>query len=1065
MDRMATTDGPDPSFQQVTSVGGFAYGVINADIHVFANGEPLYLLANWQPEPDADVDWLRQMPSRMLNARRAVVPFTSRDQELADLRQWRDGGGPRLSVRWLHGPGGQGKTRLAAQLAAESLTAGWKVVAAFHGPDADRPEPGSHDIALTGTAGLLLVVDYADRWLLSNLTWLLKNALLHQVGVPTRVLMIGRSLDAWPAISAILDTYRAHTSAQRLPDLPADHGRRTMFTAARDRFAAIYRHPRPTTILPPVQLDSPEFGLTLAVHMAALVAVDAAVRGERPPEGMDALTRYLLNREQLHWRRLYHDGITETGSGYRTPGDVMNHAVFTAALTGALDRTAGTALLEHLGLGPNVEQILHDHTVCYPPAEPNQPTVLEPLYPDRLAEDFLALTLPGHHTDYPAQNWAPNTATALLTTRSHDDSTSPVLSRSITFLAAATDRWPHVGSTCLYPLLRKYPDLAIKAGGTALTTLATSRSVTIELLESLEPLLPTGRHIDLDIAAAAITSVLTAHRLAHTTDPAEQADLHAIHGFRLARAGRREEALAAAEEAVAIRRRLAEKNPDAYLPDLATSLNDLGLRLSELGRGEQALAPVQEAAVVLRRLAEANPDAYLLLLAASLNNLGALLARLGHREEALAPAEEAVAIRRRLATANPDAHLPDLAGSLANLGACLSELGRHEQALAPAREAVAIWQRLAEANPGAYVSDLAASLTAVGNCLSGLGRREQALAPAQAAAVAYRLLAEANPDAYLPDFALLLNNLGLRLSELGRPEQALAPAEEAVAIRRRLAETSPDAYLPDLADSLNDLGAYLSELGRPEQALAPAEEAVAIRRRLAETSPDAYLPDLADSLTNFGAYLSQLGRPEQALAPAEEAVAIGRRLAETNPDAYRPHLAASLTNLGACLSRLGRPEQALAAAEAAAAIYRRLAEENPDAHLPHLAQSLTNIGSSLFELGHRERALAPAEENVAIQRRLAEAHPDAYLPDLAMSLWAYATVCVDVKHNLSEALKAITEATQLYGSLAKHLPQKFAGQALSAYRTLADVLEAIGRRDEADGLRQQLNAVSIKTKS
>jgi hypothetical protein len=73
--------------QQVTALNGFAYGVINADIHVFHTGEPLYLLANWQSEPDADPDWLRQMPSRMLNARRAVVPFVGREEELAELRR------------------------------------------------------------------------------------------------------------------------------------------------------------------------------------------------------------------------------------------------------------------------------------------------------------------------------------------------------------------------------------------------------------------------------------------------------------------------------------------------------------------------------------------------------------------------------------------------------------------------------------------------------------------------------------------------------------------------------------------------------------------------------------------------------------------------------------------------------------------------------------------------------------------------------------------------------------------------------------------------------------------
>jgi hypothetical protein len=33
-------------------------------------------------------------------------------------------------------------------------------------------------------------------------------------------------------------------------------------------------------------LDDSEFGLTLAVHMAALVAVDARMRGDRPPADM-----------------------------------------------------------------------------------------------------------------------------------------------------------------------------------------------------------------------------------------------------------------------------------------------------------------------------------------------------------------------------------------------------------------------------------------------------------------------------------------------------------------------------------------------------------------------------------------------------------------------------------------------------------------------------------------------------------------------------------------------------------------------------------------------------------
>jgi hypothetical protein len=61
-------------------------------------------------------------------------------------------------------------------------------------------------------------------------------------------------------------------------------------------------------------------------------------------------------------------------------------------------------------------------------------------------------------------------------------------------------------------------------------------------------------------------------------------------GIRLSDLGRREDALAASQEAVDIRRRLAQTRPDAFLPDLATSLNNLGGDLSDLGRREDALA-------------------------------------------------------------------------------------------------------------------------------------------------------------------------------------------------------------------------------------------------------------------------------------------------------------------------------------------------------------------------------------------------------------------------------------------------------------------------------------------
>ena len=698
--------------QQVRAENGFAYGVVDADIHVFGDGVPVYLLLNWRSEPDADSTWVRELPSRMLNARFAVVGFTGRDGDLAKLHEWKDTG-PRLGALWLHAPGGQGKTRLAAQFAAEAKAQGWKVVTAVQGPGTVLPPPGSQDLRLGDAAGVLLIVDYADRWPLTHLTWLFSNALLHQTGLPARILLIARSADAWPAVRAALTNLQAGTTTHFLePLLDEDDrptggdspqsGRAAMFTTARDSFAARYDIDDPYGIEPPGPLDDPDMGLTLAVHMAALVAVDAHAYGRRPPQGMAGLTLYLLDREQLHWATLYGDATHEidpTGRRYHTPPAVMSQVVFTATLTGPLSRPAGTAVLDRLQIGP-AEQVLTDHATCYPPNTPVQGTVLEPLYPDRLAEDFLALTLPGHPADYPAQEWA-DTTIATLTSRSSDSAPPAHIARTLTFLAAASapGRWTHTAAY-LNPILRADPALAIAAGSAAMTALANAPGIDMNVLEAIEPLLPGWLHVDLAVGVAAVSTKLTRHRLAHTTDPAARARLHDTHAGRLAHAGRREEALASAQEAVDLYRGLARADARAFEPSLAESLTSLGARLLEVGRQEEALAVTQEAVDLYRRLAERDPTTHLPDLAGALTNLGIELQEVGRQEEALAATQEALDLYRRLAEGDPTTYLsdlgraltnlgnPHLGGALTNLGVRLSEVGRHEEALAATQEAV-----------------------------------------------------------------------------------------------------------------------------------------------------------------------------------------------------------------------------------------------------------------------------------------------------------------------------------------------------------------------------------------
>ncbi|MFY1683635.1 tetratricopeptide repeat protein [Micromonospora sp. WMMD730] len=947
----------------------------------------------------------RQRPSRLLLAQHRVVPFVGRDDDLAEVAQWmgRPGG---VLVRLLHAAGGQGKTRLAGHVADVWAKSGWTVWRVLHEP----VFTGGYRMDLPAGGALLVVVDYADRWPVSHLQSLLTHlkSMNVQTSVTVRVLLLARSTTAWwPALrNRLRSDHQVEATSQLLPPLGGQVDGRVLFRQARDRFA-IAMDVADADRLPPPNLADETFRQVLSVHMAALVAVDAHRRNTTAPTDPHALSSYLLERERDHWYALHHRPVEPR----QTPPEVMGRTVYLATLTAAVSRATATDLLHRVGLtAPAATTIIDDHRFCYPPEDHH--TVFQALHPDRLGEDLIALSTPGHrHTDdedgWDSDDWAVTAVEHLLRV---DTDPPPWAAHAVTVLVETARRWDHVATEILYPVLRTHPRLALAAGGTTITRLATIPDVDPDVLDAIDAVLPADRHVDLDIAAAAITTALTPHRLAATTDPAEHALLHAIHARRLANAGLRDRALPPAEEAAAIYRRLVEANPAVYLPYLAMSLNNLGLWLSGLGRREEALPSAEEAAAIYRRLVEANPAVYLPYLAMSLNNLGLWLSELGRREEALPSAEEAAAIHQRLAEANPATYLPYLAGSLNNLGIWLYGLGRREEALPFAEEAVAIRRRLAEANSAAYLPDLAGSLNNLGAWLSGLGRRKEALSSAEEAAVICRRLAEANPVAYLPDLAGSLNNLGAWLSGLGRREEALSSAEEAAVICRRLAEANPVAYLPDLAISLNNLGAWLSGLGRREEALPFAEEAVAIRRRLAEAIPGAYLPELAGSLNNLGLRLSELGRWE-----------------------------------------------ALPSAEEAAAIYRRLAEANPVAYLPDLATSLNNLGLRLSELGRREEALPPVEEAVTIRRRLAGANPAAFLPDLASSLWAYGWVCVNIQANFAEALEAVTEAVAIYERLTEQLPAAFVGQLFAAYQTLADVLDGLGRAVEAAELRRQLD--------
>ncbi len=1083
---------------------------------------PLYRVEDLPPaRTGATAGQMRSRPSELLQARYEVVPFAGRTTLLLEeLPHWLGEPDTPMSVRLVYGPGGQGKSRLAAQFARHHA-AGWSVAQA-KSASATRG-PGRIRVSV-GSEGLLVLVDYADRWTLPHLQTLLAD-LQALVGATSevpevRVLLLARAPGFWwDALQGFLDAeFRIPSAAVMLDPLGREIAREELFAAARDRFAEILELNGCEDIGFPGQIGGPRSRQVLTIHMAALAAVDARLHGVATPTGPERISAYLLRRERRFWK----EWNARADDKLVTPPETMGRAVFVATLTGPLPYAEGLTVLARADLAAAPEaasQIISDHRRCYPPESPE--TVLEPLYPDRLGEDFIAITAPGWIASPGADEtgagvqgndwadvvdpWAGAAIAKLLEPAASAQAQTRWAAAAVTTLVEAASRWPHIASGYLYPLLRAHPRLALEAGGPVLSALARLDSIDEDLLATIAECFPEGSDVGLDTGMAAVTQRLTDVLLDQVRDPAERAQIHAKLGGRLANAGllpqalqsaneavsmlrplleagqtehkltlaavlsdlsavrlsmgQREEALAASEEAVSLLRGLTTATAGGRDP-LPAALTNLGLALSNLGQPEQALRTTEEAVSMLRQLAAADQARYEPQLARSLGNLGGMLSFLGQRQAALAPTRESLDIFRRLADANPAAFEPSLATILSNLGIRMLQLGRREEALAPTQEAVRITRRLAQASPAVFERDLARSLTNLGNTLSGLGRRHEALDATGEAASVLQRLAAAQPEAFRPTLALVLNNLCSDLLDAGRLDEALAAVRQAVQIDRLLAAAQPVAFEPELAGSLTNLGNVLSALRQSQEALAATEESVELYRRLAAVNPLRFESYLAASLDHLGSDLSAAGRAEEALPAVREAVELYERLAAAEPTAFEPELAKALSNLGGQLFGLRRLEDCLVAITRAVDLVRRLAAGNPAAFQADLAMYLSNLGELLSELGRPDEALLATREAVELWRPLAAAER-GFEPLFASALANFGRVRAAARSELPQALDALHESVAIYRQLTQpwlkqQPPSPFADELRGTGETLADLLEDAGRSEEATAIRLEI---------
>ena len=138
----------------------------------------------------------------------------------------------------------------------------------------------------------------------------------------------------------------------------------------------------------------------------------------------------------------------------------------------------------------------------------------------------------------------------------------------------------------------------------------------------------------------------------------------------------------------------------------AMTLNNLGNLYRATQRFADAEKAYLEARDLFRKLAQKNPDAYEPDVAMTLNNLGALYRATQRFADAEKAYLEARDLRRKLAQKNPDAYEPDVAMTLNNLGALYGNTQRFADAEKAFLEALGFYKKFAEKNPTVYGKDV-----------------------------------------------------------------------------------------------------------------------------------------------------------------------------------------------------------------------------------------------------------------------------------------------------------------------------------------------------------------------
>ncbi|MFD5090423.1 trypsin-like peptidase domain-containing protein, partial [Amycolatopsis thailandensis] len=511
-------------------------------------------------------------PAALLTAHRAVVPFRGRDEVLDDMHAW--AAKPGVGVWLLHGPGGQGKTRLAHEFATQLEEKGSAWATAWLNPSADVASIG---VLAALSSATLVVVDYAENRA-EQLTALFTA--LSRVGSTeaVKVLLLARTAGAWwdELTATGGDTVRDIAELVRRQSLPAldttPQARALTYQAAVTAFATALRavpslSDQPWTEIAatlPEPADVPS--TVLAVQMTALAdLIDAAASSpvdlQTAPDSTGPEDR-VLTHERGYWKS------TATAQGLLpglTLATLTDLVIATAALGPNTVDDIGAVVARVPGLADqSADRQTATRTWLLSVYPTDDDGTFVGLVPDRLVERLVGRSIMDTGRTCVVESLAAQV----------DAEEAKRLLTVCTRAAAHTVFSARVGNQVTQWCVEHADTLAVAV---------------IDVATQVEAPLPLVRAIDQITANNSVdTSLLERMNVAFP----ERSQIHA------------EAAATVAEMLVDRQRQAVENNPGLDDRKLGLYLNAFAGRLGILGRYEEALEVVTEAITVYRRLAK-----------------------------------------------------------------------------------------------------------------------------------------------------------------------------------------------------------------------------------------------------------------------------------------------------------------------------------------------------------------------------------------------------------------------------------------------------------------------------